>query len=126
MYSCPTLFVFSLCKSQNLKSFSFFYFFLTFFLCSCFSSPLPSFSRSFLGGGNFNVGESPTWAILTAGGMGEGFPALWAGLGQALSVVEGVVGGNEPDRFGALLRGYLAYLHLMDESVDHFNSERKC
>lgn len=38
-------------------------------------------------------------------------------------VIEGDVGGDEPDRFGALLRGYLAYLHLMNEDVGHFRGK---
>lgn len=68
-----------------------------------------------------NAGESPTHAILKAWvGAEDQFTSLWAGLGQALSVVEGDVGGTEPDRFGALLRGYLVYLHLTDDSWDHY------
>lgn len=67
------------------------------------------------------AGESPTRAILKGWvGADDEFTSLWAGLGQALSVVEGVVGGTEPDRFGALLRGYLVYLHLTNESWDHY------
>lgn len=69
-------------------------------------------------------GQSPTQVILKGWvGAEDQFTSLWAGLGQALSVVEGGVGGTEPDRFGALLRGYLVYLHLTDESVDHYKGE---
>lgn len=65
--------------------------------------------------------QSPTRAILKGWvGAEDEFTSLWAGLGQALSVVEGIVGGTEPDRFGALLRGYLVYLHLTDESLEHY------
>lgn len=38
-------------------------------------------------------------------------------------VLEGVAGDSVPDRFGALLRGYLGYLHLMDESIEHYDGE---
>lgn len=68
------------------------------------------------------AGQNPVDAILSevAGGS---FEALWAGLKDSLSVIEGDVGGTEPDRFGALLRGYLVYLQAVDDSPGHFDGE---
>lgn len=68
-------------------------------------------------------GESPTRAILSQMAS-TSFEMLWTGLEEALEVIEGVVGGNEPDRFGALIRGYLMYLHLMDHRVALYNGEK--
>ncbi|CAM9390162.1 unnamed protein product [Ectocarpus sp. 13 AM-2016] len=74
----------------------------------------------FLADHNTAKGKSPTSSILKV--AGSAFPSLWTGLSEALSVVEGDVGGTEPDRFGALLRGYLAYLHLADDSEEHYKA----
>lgn len=73
---------------------------------------------------NTAKGLSPTSVILKV--VASSFPSLWTGLSEALSVVEGDVGGTEPDRFGALLRGYLAYLHLADESEEHYKGKAHC
>lgn len=78
--------------------------------------------RSFLADYDAFKGQSPTSAILKV--AGSAFPSLWTGLSEALSVVEGDVGGTEPDRFGALLRGYLAYLHLADDSEEHYKGKQ--
>lgn len=80
--------------------------------------------RSLLADHNAVKGKSPTSSILKV--AGSAFPSLWTGLSEALSVVEGDVGGTEPDRFGALLRGYLAYLHLADDSEEHYKGKAHC
>lgn len=40
-----------------------------------------------------------------------------------LQVIDGVVTSSETDRFGALIRGYLAYQHLVDGSLQHYNGQ---